>query len=151
MSVNFGRKYSSINCNEYVTINDATNFSKNVKQTLEDASDVIGRYAKAKKAKVAFLPQLDSDYFYITTLSKDAKVVSCPLNMDKDLNRINISKKIGSNVVSTSLVYPKSTKNKSFLRKVYEQIQYMVEGTEPRIESMKKDTLARLRAIGKIK
>jgi len=87
----------------------------------------------------------------ITTLSKDAKVVSCPLNMDKDLNRINISKKIGSNVVSTSLVYPKSTKNKSFLRKVYEQIQYMVEGTEPRIESMKKDTLARLRAIGKIK
>ena len=44
-----------------------------------------------------------------------------------------------------------NTDDKPFLSKVYEKLQFLVEGTRPRIEKDKADTIQKLIKEGKIK
>ena len=148
MSINFENN-NNYNNKSLLTVNYVNNCSDKVIKDLSGASDVICNYAKSKKAQIAITPEVGTDYLYLTTSSKKAKVMSSPVNTP--FSRYVKSLRYGSRVVSTSIIDGSEKGDKPFLRRVYEKMQYMLEGTEPRVETMKKETLAKLKQIGKIK
>ena len=150
MSINFKGSNIELNYNNRLMIDNIENCPNKVVEELSEASDVISNYAKSKKSQIWVKPEEGMDYLYLQTLTKKSKSTPLPTKDGNFLNRVD-SSKLGSKTHSISMIDASEKGDKPFLRRFYEKIQYMIEGTEPRIETMKKETLLKLKQIGKIK
>ncbi len=150
MSINFEGNKIELNYNNRLMIDNIENCPNKVLNELSEVSDVISNYAKSKKAQIWVKPEEGMDYLYLQTLTKKSKSTPHPTKDGDFLNRVD-SSKLGSKIHSISMIDASEKGDKPFLRRFYEKIQYMIEGTEPRIETMKKETLLKLKQIGKIK
>jgi len=126
MKTTFNSVGLNIECNKYVNISRADNIPSDISNQLTGASGVIGRYAKDKGVKI--------------------NIMGLPYD---DL--VDISVKNSPCFKRAGWLHYNEKSDKPFLRRVYENIQLFTEGTEPRIEKMKAETLEKLRKIGKIK
>ena len=135
MAITFNESGMNIQCNKRVSINRADSMNSEFCNKLDRASGVIERYAKSKDVNITF-SQVKG---------------GTPELISIDVQPANMCRKKVPFVSSTMTgeISPKS--DKPFLREVYERIQLITEGTKPRIETMKAETLAKLRKIGKIK
>ena len=102
------------------------------------AQDVIGNYAKANKSEVVFMEGAEmSEVPAFKQALKDSLYIGVE-------NRK--TKKSSGNVIK----YVQED-GKPFLRRVYESLQQMIEGTQPKIEAHKSETVSKLIKSGKMK
>lgn len=150
MSINFKSNNIELNYNNRLMIDNIENCPNKVVEELSEASDVISNYAQSKKSQIWVKPEEGMDYLYLQTLTKKSKATTLPTKNGNFLNQVK-SSRFGSKILSSSMMDSTENSKKPFLRRFYEKIQFMIEGTEPRVETMKKETLLKLKQIGKIK
>lgn len=125
MVIGYVERGSRIDCNKYVSINQAERLSNQKVDELSKASEGLGKYLKDKNVTLNLAPSREGDSLMLNLHRKPLIVVDC--------------------------IPMKDTVEKSFLRNLYEHVQLMVEGKSPRIEAFKEATIANIRKIGKIK
>ena len=131
MSIKFNNNGMDIQCNKYVQINRADAVPTKYLTQICDAAETLGNYAKDKKVKISFI---GCDSF----------------GNEPSALCISVSKK-GVEDPPTKFITCKEKDTKPFLRRVYERVQLLTEGTEPRINKMTQETISKLKKIGKIK
>lgn len=130
MAITFNESGMNVQCNKRVSIQGYDKIPAQYAEKLEQSAGVVERYAKANNQKVIFSP-----------VGGASDVVSISVIKDKKKPF----------VVADGLVKC-SEGDVPFLRKVYQKIQAMTEGTTAtRLDKMKAETLANLKKLGKIK
>lgn len=125
MVIGYVERGSRIDCNKYVSINQAEKLSNQKVEELSKASVGLGKYLKDKNVTLNLAPSRDGDCLMLNLHRKPLVVVDCVPMQD--------------------------TVEKPFLRNLYERVQLMVEGKSPRIEAFKDATIANIKKMGKIK
>ena len=110
-------------------------------QELFYASDVIGNYAKKHKVSVRF--------FDAGKLADDSDTIS-PVVEHKLSKFVGIDVTKNGKTNGTRVAYV-SNDDKPFLRQVYEKIQILTEGKQPRLAKEKAKTMLKLINEGKVK
>lgn len=131
MTINFNSSGMDIQYNKYVQINKADALPEKYLSQISEASETLGNYAKNKKVTI--------------------NLIGCEGYRDEPAGvGISVNKK-GVEDAPSKFVTCKEKDTKPFLRRVYERVQLLTEGTEPRINKMQQETISKLKKIGKIK